>query len=218
MPTCSICGGTNFIPAFRGRLYKGQPPKCASCGSFERHRAVFRAFKIIAGELSGLAALHFAPDPSVDPSWFASYRQSTFGTETSLDMMATGLADGEVDVVISNHVLEHVADDIAALRETMRISGPEGLIHFTVPVPMAWIETEDWGYPKPEANDHYRGYGADTPGRFVRAIPEVSIAAIVSEDPVTKRKEWLYWASPSRRRLIDLCTPLQASGLPLAIV
>ncbi|MEO0672430.1 MAG: methyltransferase domain-containing protein [Pseudomonadota bacterium] len=218
MTACSICGGQTFVPAFHGRLYRGQPPKCATCGSFERHRAVHGVFTQVQQEFEGFRALHFAPDASVNPKWFARYQPSTYGSGTSLDMMATGLGDETFDLVVSNHVLEHVSDDVAAIREQLRILTHEGWVHFTVPLPMSWAETDDWGYPKADSNDHYRGYGADMAGRLVRAIPEMTLAAILGTDPVTGRHEWMFWVSRSRRRMVSLTQQLLDRKVPVLLL
>jgi SAM-dependent methyltransferase len=43
--------------------------------------------------------------------------------------------DGSVDFVIANHVLEHLEDPIAALRNFMRVIRPDGVLFITLPDP-----------------------------------------------------------------------------------
>ncbi len=220
MPTsthCTICGGTTFEPAFQGRLFEGQAPKCANCGSLERHRAIFAAYQPLRKIVADWRALHFAPDPAVDANWFKTYQPSTFGGQGSLDMTATGLPDASFDIAISNHVLEHVGDDTQAIREQLRLVGPAGLVHVTVPLPTSWARTRDWGFADPDKNNHYRGYGADFPARMKARVPEALIVAAVARDPVTGRHEWIYWFSHANQTVDRLTAALLANRIPAAI-
>jgi SAM-dependent methyltransferase len=42
-------------------------------------------------------------------------------------------ADGSLDFVVANHVLEHVEDPIAALEHHLRVLRPGGVLYFTLP-------------------------------------------------------------------------------------
>lgn len=49
------------------------------------------------------------------------------------DLTAYPATDGAFDLVFCNHVLEHVPDDVAALREMARVTRPGGLVVLGVP-------------------------------------------------------------------------------------
>lgn len=70
--------------------------------------------------------------------WF-DYRASDFDqrahrADLSLDLQDLDLPDGDVDVLLSPHVLEHVQDTSRALREIRRVVRPGGRLLLQVPV------------------------------------------------------------------------------------
>ena len=54
--------------------------------------------------------------------------------DLKLDIQDTGLENGSYDVIICNHVLEHVGDYMKALREVRRILRPNGIFICSFPV------------------------------------------------------------------------------------
>ena len=85
------------------------------------------------------------------------------------DVQRIPLDDASFDVVVCNHLLEHVADDRQALRELLRILKPGGLGVLLAPVDYARAETfEDDTITDPAERtrlfgqyDHRRVYGRD---------------------------------------------------------
>jgi SAM-dependent methyltransferase len=196
---CNICGGTSFSPGFNGRMSRGRPPSCDGCGSVERHRAVHSVFIGLLPMLRQWRALHFAPDASVRRDWFKTYTPSVFGGFGSLDMMATGLPDASYDIVLSNHVLEHIPDHLRALRETLRVVGPDGVVQATIPA-QSW-GIDDWGFADPARNHHFREFGSDFGVSVCRGIPGVLCLAVSAPDPVTDLVEVVYLLSRSEGTL-----------------
>jgi SAM-dependent methyltransferase len=124
--------------------------------------------------------------------------------------MQTGLPDASFDLVISNHVLEHVSDDVASLREQLRIVGELGIVHCCVPAPVFLWETTEWDFPDPKKNGHYREYGADFAMRMiVRAGPCHSIA-IAANDPITNMPDLIYLFSKSNERLAQFAGAIRS--------
>ncbi|MEP3278495.1 MAG: methyltransferase domain-containing protein [Stappiaceae bacterium] len=217
-PVCSICGGTTFIASLAGRIAKnGQPPKCASCGGLERHRIVRRIFDALPDELlNEKNALQFSDDPGVPKDRLGQIDISVFGSDNSLNIMDIARPNSHYDWAIANHVLEHVADDISALKELLRIIKPDGLVQFTVPTPSSQLWTEDWGYADPEAYEHFRGYGSDLPLRLGAAIEDAGGVQVIGWDTViTARWDVVYFFSPSRERISELATILRKAGFPV---
>ena len=140
-------------------------------------------------DLAGWSAVQFSPDPTVNPAWFARYELFVFGEPGSIDVQAIDLPDGAYDLVVCSHVLEHVADDRAALHELLRIAAPDGLLYLAFPDPFREEKTRDWGFPKPEKHGHWRVYGADVAERFARYVPAQPVIAYLGEDPVTGERE-----------------------------
>jgi SAM-dependent methyltransferase len=162
--------------------------------------------------LADMAALQLSPDIGVDPGWFRIYELSEFGGANSLDLEAIDRPDAGYDLVICNHVLEHVANDRQGYRELLRIIRPEGFLQFTVPSPHSQAQTVDWGYARPESNYHYRGYGADLVERFRDACPEARMLVVEAIDPVTGRADFIYLSTRSESRFRSLRTRLSTTG------
>ena len=176
-------------------------PVCTSCGSLERHRIVRAAWTPLLGEgLCRLKAIQFSLDPSVDKEWFDSLEISVFGKKNSLDLETIDRPAESYDVVICNHVLEHIEDDRRAFREVMRILRPTGLFQFTVPLPRTRAVTEEWGYPD-RPHGHYRLYGRDLVDRFASARSGAMFLCVPGFDPVTGEEDFVYFAFLDERRM-----------------
>jgi hypothetical protein len=210
LPRCVICDGTAFAAGHGGRLaYTGALPACTTCKSVERHRIIRTLYDALKPLTVRLRALQFAPDISIQPTQFKSFTGSTYNGENSLDMMKTGLEAGSYDLIISNHVLEHVRDHHAALRESIRVVGAQGLVHLCVPSPMFVAKTRDWGFADPTKTYHYRAYGADAGIVFLDAMPGLHAICVVGRDTVTDTYEMVYWLSLSADMLLQMTTLLQ---------
>ena len=206
-PGCSICGKRQYGPGPNGRMSRGGlPPRCCACGSLERHRRLRTIYGAMPGQwLAGLSVLQLSPDIGVDPGWFRSFEISEYGGDNSLDLENIARSDQSYDLVICNHVLEHVADDSRGFRELLRVA--RSLVQITVPTPFTRSITVDWGYPKPEAHGHYRGYGRDVLEMFLAAEPKAHTIQVEAVDPVTEEGDYIYLCSRDLdllRRLVPL--------------
>jgi predicted SAM-dependent methyltransferase len=95
--------------------------------------------------------------------------------DLKLNMEAIDLPDASVDLIIANHVLEHV-DDAKASRELSRILRPNGVLLCMVPIVEGWATT----YQNPDITtdegrmlhfgqeDHVRFYGRDFRDRIAK--------------------------------------------------
>ncbi len=110
---------------------------CPRCASQQRHRHLWLWLTRETPLLSGapLDVLHFAPEPGIERRLRAAspplrYRTAEVapehGTDLVLDLQRLELPADSVDVVLCSHVLEHVPDDAAALRELRRVLRPGG--------------------------------------------------------------------------------------------
>jgi SAM-dependent methyltransferase len=198
-PRCNVCGGDTFMHGPNGRLSSTRElPRCTECLSLERHRQLRRVYARIPPEvLAAMEVLQMSPDVSVERGWFASYEVSVFGGENHLDLEAIDRPDGRYDLVICNHVLEHVRDDRRGFSELLRITREAGFIQVTVPTPYTRETTKELGYPDEGAFGHWRAYGRDLVERFAEVAPEARLVQVEVFDPVTAAGGYVYFWSRS---------------------
>jgi SAM-dependent methyltransferase len=201
--TCNICGGQEFRKVPSRKAEPAQPPVCTGCGSLERHRIFRRIFESLEPEgFSELSCLQFSLDPSIDPAWFARRDISIYGHRNSLDLQAIDLPDGAYDIVVCNHVLEHVEDDRAAIRELCRITSPDGFVFLSTPQPKNRYATRDWGYAKADEHGHFRVYGMDIVEKFSDEVPHMTLTCLWSTDPVTGTFDVAFLLAKDPRRIV----------------
>lgn len=128
---CPICGSRRrrFLPY--GYVRSREDALCPRCLSLERHRMLWLWIERESDLMQRLPRLlHIAPEVSLMKHFRRLYRGTegyiTADLESPLadmhfDVQDIPLADRSVDVVICNHLFEHVADDRLAMRELYRI-------------------------------------------------------------------------------------------------
>jgi SAM-dependent methyltransferase len=112
---------------------------CLKCGSIPRHRIVCKHFDEMQFDFLNSNILMFASDPI--KNWFKrnklKYKTADKYDERAdfkVDIQNTGFSDEAWDLIVCNHVLEHVIDYKEALRELMRILKQDGILELTVPI------------------------------------------------------------------------------------
>jgi SAM-dependent methyltransferase len=174
---------------------------CPGCGSHERHRALWLFLQERTGVLSEpLVVLHFSPEYALERRFrelpHLSYVSADIDPQRAdlqLDITAMALADESFDIVICSHVLEHVDDDRAAMRELRRVLKPDGLAIVMVPVDRTRAETyEDPSITAPAdrlrefwQEDHLRLYGRDLADRLRGEGLACEQVSFVAELPAT---------------------------------
>ncbi|MEM7237705.1 MAG: GNAT family N-acetyltransferase [Pseudomonadota bacterium] len=170
---------------------------CPQCDSRPRHRLLKLWMDREMDLDAGAEVLHFAAEPWVR-RWFeergARYVTADLNDkfDVQLDITAIDLPDGSRDLVMANHVLEHV-DDIAALAEIFRVLRPGGQAVITVPMIEGW----DTSFEDPDLRSdaerklyygdptHVRFYGRDIRQRIRRA--GFSLSTYVASEPDATR-------------------------------
>jgi predicted SAM-dependent methyltransferase len=74
-------------------------------------------------------------------------------------------------LMMCNHVLEHILDDVKALHECARVLMPRGVALFTIPGDFRVQST--WYFDRPDSNGHYRHYGMDVIQKMRSAFQKV---------------------------------------------
>ena len=170
---CNICGDNTFLTGPGERLSETRrPPRCASCQSLERHRALRHFYDRLRSvlDLSRMSCMQISEDRCVEPHWFASHVTSVFNGQHSFDIQSLPIASNSFDCVICNHVLEHVPEDTRAMSELFRIVNDNGFLQIGVPDPARIAETQDWGFPEWSDHGHFRKYGMDIVVKL-KAVP-----------------------------------------------
>lgn len=134
---CPICGAEykRFLPY--GYVIVRPDALCPRCLSLERHRLLWLWLTRETNLTDRLPRLlHIAPEVclmrklkaiySSDPQKYVTADLESPLADLHFDILQIPLPDTSFDAVICNHLLEHVADDRAALRELHRILRPGG--------------------------------------------------------------------------------------------
>lgn len=189
---CVLCGQRirNFLP-FR----KGIRPclmetlevvgsdiknfECPRCGGHDRERHLLLYFRAsgLLERIRGKNILHVAPERELSrhirsaapATYLRCDLHPTAEDILRVDILKMEFESGSFNFVIANHVLEHVADDITALKEIHRVLKDGGCAILQTPYSQklqhTWQDPGiDNGYARLQAygqEDHVRLYGRD---------------------------------------------------------
>lgn len=179
---CPVCRGRfrTFLPHWN----EIQGLRCPRCRAQERHRLLalyLRRAKWLRRRRVRL--LHVAPEPLIQ-RWLraqpaiAYYSGDLVSSYADLhfDLCDMPFREGFFDVVICNHVLEHIPDDRAAMAEIFRVLRPGGRAILMVPLSGRPQTYENWAITAPQdrivhfgQHDHVRWYGWDYRQRLQEA-------------------------------------------------
>jgi len=160
---------------------------CPRCYSLDRDRLVYLFLDQKTNIFSApMKVLHVAPEsclrsilsqlPNITYDVGMKYREGFYYDRITniIDITDLKFEDEIFDVIICNHVLEHVKDDLKAIGEFYRILKPGGWAILQVPISKISDTTfEDNSVVTPEQRekvfgqyDHVRIYGQDYPRRL----------------------------------------------------
>jgi SAM-dependent methyltransferase len=164
--------------------------QCPRCSSFARHRLLVRSLAHFGLETRGRTVLHVGPN-ELEIAGVNAYGAPRLYARTDLrnrpgvTFVADGsqlpLPNGTFDLALIWHVLEHIPDDRAVIRELFRVLRPGGSLLVSVPIhPPGRVTThEDPSVPRSDLErvfgfaDHVRSCGLDYAERFAEAGFEV---------------------------------------------
>lgn len=173
-----------FVRDMGGGQYRLEPERrlCPYCGSFERTRQF--ALYLRRRQLLERSPrfLHFAPERGLEamlrPALGERYLTtdlSAQGVDLKQDITALTLDDDSFDFIYCSNVLEHVEDDLTAMRELCRVLKPGGEALIQVPIRQG-STYEDPSITDPAQRaihfgqaDHLRFYGRDIAERLEKA-------------------------------------------------
>ncbi len=178
---------------------------CPGTLSLERHRLLWLYLDKETDFLnSNLKVLHVAPEQVFYKKFkkLKNWEYFTFDLNSPIadikgDLTSTNFKDESFDLIICNHVLEHIEDDKSALNEIYRILKYNGISILQVPMNVKRKNTfEDSSLKSKNQRekyfgqyDHVREYGLDFKDRVEQAGFEVEIinySTKISQDLVIK--------------------------------
>ncbi len=90
------------------------------------------------------------------------------------------------DVIFASHVIEHIDDDIRAIKEVYRVLKPGGLA--ILPVPILVDKTVEYGAPMPLEDLHVRAPGLDYFDKYRSVFDRVDV--FTSQDFSERYQVW----------------------------
>jgi SAM-dependent methyltransferase len=193
---CNVCGwrGGGFYP-HTGPGYHDRAVICPGCGCLDRHRSLLalllnetRIFDgpqrvIEVAPMRGFEAM-MRSQPDMD---YVSFDLERHAMEHG-DITAMSYDTGSVDNFLCFHVLEHIPDDGAAVKEIHRVLRPGGTAVLQVPLDWHVERTREYDAPDPREVGHVRRYGRDFSDRLAQVGLEVrhlSVLDVLPLDTVT---------------------------------
>ncbi|WP_413623898.1 class I SAM-dependent methyltransferase [Luteibacter sp. Lutesp34] len=158
--------------------------ECPRCGATDRlrHLKLYLEAEGLLARMKGARVLHFAPEKKlvemIQASLPAEYLLADIEPPSAdvikVDITRMPFPDVSFDVLIANHVLEHVDGLEAALKEIERVLAPGGFAVLQTPYSLVLTRTfEDPGIATAQARlelygqeDHVRLFGNDIVGQI----------------------------------------------------
>ena len=158
-----------------------QCPHCG-CNDRDRHLWMYMATAGLPEQLAGARILHMAPEAALEPRLAACrpaeyVRGDLFPARAGIeriDAQALPFEDGRFDLIIANHLLEHVPQPERAIAEFSRCLAPGGMLIAQTPyAPKLHHTFEVEGSHSADfaklfygQEDHVRLFGGDVEGYF----------------------------------------------------
>ena len=118
---------------------------CPFCGSLSRNRRLWKLLNeddVIKGNL-----LHFSPSRNLfralkkcaTLNYFSTDFEKEFLADYKFDITNIDMKDDTFDTIICYHILEHVKDDLKAMKELFRVLKPGGKVYIQTPFKLGEI-------------------------------------------------------------------------------
>lgn len=154
---------------FRAEMLNKEEYSCPCCGASDRERAYALVMQKELPKDTRARILDIAPALSLQRFIKKTFPQANYktgdlmmeGVDYKLDIMNMHqIPDGSVDFFICSHVLEHVRDDIQAMKELYRILSPSGKGILVAPIDLE-AEAIDEAPDCTDIEERWRRFGQD---------------------------------------------------------
>lgn len=187
---CNICG-YRFSKFFQTGVLSLREGRCPVCGSNERQRHLFVHLAALFPFLKNKKILHFAPEPMLKTLFLQSqaeyYDADIVPGKAAYQADITDIPFGDAyfDYVICFHVLEHIPDDLKAMRELHRVLKTNGIAYLCVPLSLNLREDPSVTDPKERErlfgqDDHVRFYNREV---FLQRLKKAGFDTSLVSDP-----------------------------------
>jgi SAM-dependent methyltransferase len=203
---------------------------CPVCLSGDRDRLVLFYIERHLGKsaLAGKRLLHVAPEKGLSkvfagipgleyiPGDIEPRRYWHLRHVHTIDLLGMPFEDGSIDAIVCNHVMEHIPDDVAAMREIRRVLADDGFAILQTPISLSLSETREGRGDESEAEriarfgqkDHVRIYTAPGyVGRLESAGLSVERWSAFEEDPAAAAALQL-----NPLEVLFVCRPARQAG------
>ena len=165
--SCPICGYHGVFLDVTRDTGRRLHALCPRCRHLERHRFQWLVVNRLQEQVNfrSLRVLHMAPERFISSrlrAACASYVSADLyktDADRREDLTCLSFPDQSFDLVYGSHVLEHIKDDLAAIREVQRVLAPGGIA--ILPVPIVSDVTVEYAAPNPHECGHVRAPGLD---------------------------------------------------------
>lgn len=158
---CPICGDTSYPLLPVGSEFEvlkqlkvigagNRMQKCHRCHSNDRDRLVFLylrdTLKVFDDSHRKLSILHVAPEECIAQKFLSDKSFSYLAIDSfehgytypkyikKMDLLSLDVPDESIDIIICNHVLQDIKDDLAAMKEIYRVLKYDGIAILQVPI------------------------------------------------------------------------------------
>lgn len=162
-----------------------QDALCPHCNSLERDRLIWLYIKnkMIFFKNSTQKMLHVAPE-AIFQKLFQNHLKNNYLSAdlhdtkamVKMDITSIDYDDDSFDYIYCSHVLEHIVDDMQAMKELYRVLKHDGWAILLVPIMTTSKTFEDYTIVDPNERlkvyghpEHVRNYGIDYPQRLSTA-------------------------------------------------
>jgi SAM-dependent methyltransferase len=156
-----------------------------------------------SNDFSAMNVIHFAPESFLRTRFRRAFRSYTTAdlsmpeVDHHVDLTRLPFPDASYDLVYASHVLEHIKDDMVAIREIRRILRPNSLA--ILPVPIVGDRTVEYAEPNLAEHGHVRAPGLDYYDRYREVFSDVRVFSSNQFEPVYQvfvYEDRSHWPTP----------------------
>lgn len=234
--TCNVCNAqySKFVPSYPSKKNRaaiennhiiagyGENIFCPQCMSTARERLVLA--QLDGFDLKGKTILHLSPEKNIygyiknkalvtTADLLPGFYKTIDGLVQKQDATHFSFASNQFDIVIANHILEHIPDDEKAMKEINRVLKPGGSAILQVPYSEQLIDTVEMpgiNDPAKQSNlfgqkDHVRIYSLSN---YISRLKRAGFSAAII--PYAALEKYYTLAIQPQECFIKIIKPISA--------